>query len=168
LENPKERTIFVLVRSKKCFAHAQNPLRYFLAPTDVGGIFLSNVRKMEKDHPTPPPNRGGRPTKAVRRDTKLEFHATAIERLVIQEKAKRAGLRLADYLRQIAMQGKARARPTPEELQLYRDLTGAANNLNQLTKLAHQQNLSVMVPRLLKTLEEVTKTLKNIRDAHQD
>ncbi len=123
---------------------------------------------MEKDHPTPPPNKGGRPTKAVKRESKMGFNATATERLVIQEKAKRSGLRLADYLRQIAMQGKARARPTPEELQLYRDLTGVANNLNQLTKAAHQQNLSVMVPRLLKTLEEVTNALKKIRDAHQD
>ena len=120
---------------------------------------------MEKEQPKAR-NKGGRPTKAVKRETKLGFNATAVEYLVIQEKAKRSGLRIADYLRDIAMQGKVRAKPTPEELKLYRDLTGVANNLNQLAKEAHKQNLAVMVPKILRTLEEVTNALKNIRNAH--
>ena len=122
---------------------------------------------MEKEQPARK-HKGGRPTKAVKRESKLGFNATAVERLVIQEKAKRSGLRIADYLRDIAMQGKPRTRPTPAELQLHRDLTGIANNLNQLTKEAHKQNLAVLVPRLLRTLEEVTNALKKIQDAHQD
>jgi len=122
---------------------------------------------MEKEKPARK-NKGGRPTKTVRRDTKLEFHATAIERLVIQEKAKRSGLRIADYIRDIVMQGKPRTKPTPAEHQLYRDLSGVAKNLNQLTKEAHKQNLAVLVPRLLRTLDEVTNALKQLKDDNKN
>jgi hypothetical protein len=75
---------------------------------------------------------------------------------------------LADYLRDIALKGKPRAKLTPEELQLYRDLTGIANNLNQLTKEAHLQRLAVLVPKVMKVLDEASKTMKKIRDDNQD
>ncbi len=156
----------MVFKEQEVFCVPQNPLRYFLPPATAGGIFLTDVRKMAIEQPARK-HKGGRPRKAVKRESKLGFNATPVERLVIQEKAKRSGLRIADYLRDIAMQGKVRPKPSPEELKLHRDLTGAANNLNQLVKEAHKQNLAVMVPKILRTLEEVTKTLKNIRDAHQ-
>lgn len=112
--------------------------------------------------------KGGRPPKTQEREHHFGFFATPVEQTVIREKAKRAGLRPADYLRDLAMHGKPRPRPSAEELQLYRDLTGMANNLNQLTKEAHQQNLPILVPRVLRILEEVNNALKKIRDDNQD
>lgn len=112
-------------------------------------------------------NVGGRPRKKTKRETKMGFNATAVEHTLIQEKAKRAGLRPADYLRDLALKGKPRPMPSPEQLQLYRDITGIANNLNQLTKEAHKQNLPALAGRVLKTLDETAKTLKSIRD-HQN
>ena len=102
-----------------------------------------------------------------KRETKMGFNATAVEHTLIQEKAKRAGLRPADYFRDLALKGKPRPMPSPEELQLYRDITGIANNLNQLAKEAHKQNFPALAPRVLRTLEETTKSLKTIRD-HQN
>ena len=94
----------------------------------------------------------------------MGFNATLVEHAVILEKAKKYGLRPADYLRDLAMKGKPRHMATTEEMQLYRDITGIANNLNQLTKEAHRQNLSALVPKLLRILDETSKTLNVIRD----
>lgn len=131
----------------------QNPLRYFLP----FGDFSHFVRKMEEKKEI---KKGGRPPKIIKRESKMGFNATKVERTVIQEKAKKTGLRVADYLRDLALKGKPRQMATAEELKLYRDIAGMANNLNQLTKEAHQQNLPALVPRVLKTLEEINKALK--------
>ena len=102
----------------------------------------------------------GRPERSQKRETHFGFFATKVEGTLIREKAKRSGLRPAEYLRDIAINSKPRPKATEEEIKLYRDITGMANNLNQLTKEAHQQNLPLLVPRIMKTLEEINKTLK--------
>lgn len=92
----------------------------------------------------------------------MSFNATLTEKTLLLAKAQRSGLRLADYLRDIALKGKVRNVATPEEIQQYRELTGIANNINQLTKEAHKQNFAFIVPKLLKSLDELHKTLENI------
>ena len=105
-------------------------------------------------------NKGGRPLKNLKRESKMGFNATKIERTVIQQKAKNSGLRVADYLRDIAMKGKPRYKPTAEELGLYRDLAGMANNLNQIATEAHRQNLPALVPKTLKLYNEINKLIE--------
>jgi len=123
-------------------------------------ITYGTEKKMEDEKKKK--NIGGRPTKKVKREFKMGFNATAVEKTVIQEKAKRAGLRPADYLRDLAMRGKVRNKASMEEVKLYRDLTGAVNNLNQLVKEAHKQNLPSLIPKVLKTLDELTKLKKSL------
>ena len=91
----------------------------------------------------------------------MGFNASLIERTIIREKAKMNGVKLADYLRDLALKGKVRRRPTIEEIKLFRDLAGVSNNLNQLTREAHRQNLSILIPKLLKTLDELNKLIES-------
>lgn len=95
---------------------------------------------------------------------KMGFNATEQERDAIKGKAELSGLKVADYLRDMAMKGKIRKVLTPEQLQVFRDLRGMANNLNQLAKEAHKQDLPSLAALALKTLNEVNKTLKNLND----
>lgn len=105
-------------------------------------------------------NKGGRPKKSNKRERKFGFYATLSEGAIIDAKAKRSGLRPADYIRDIAVNGKVRTLPTPEEIQWYKDLSGVCNNLNQLTKEAHKQNLAFVVPKLLNSIDEIHKHMK--------
>jgi hypothetical protein len=117
---------------------------------------------------TKPKNKGGRPTKTQKRENKMSFNATLSEKTLILSKAQRSGLRLADYLRDIALKGKVRNVATPEELQQYRELTGIANNLNQLTKEAHKQNMAYVLPKILTAISAINKTLKSLDNKNQD
>lgn len=110
-------------------------------------------------------NKGGRPRKATKRETHLGFYVTATESTLIKAKAQRAGVKVADYLRDLALKGKVRQTHTPEEIQHFRNLTGIANNLNQLTKEAHKQGMAFITPKILKALDELNKTLA---DGHKN
>ncbi len=52
----------------------------------------------------------------------------------LQSKAERLKLTPTAYARQMAMNGYVRAPYTEEELQILRDLSGEANNINQIAK----------------------------------
>ena len=52
-------------------------------------------------------------------------------------RARVAGLVCAEYARRALARSIVRARMTPEMLTLLRQLTGMANNLNQLARMAH-------------------------------
>lgn len=113
-------------------------------------------------------NKGGRPPKKLKRESNLGFFVTVPEKELIKSKAARTGVKVADYLRDIALKGKVRNLATPEEIQQYRELTGIANNINQLTKEAHKQNFAFIVPKLLKSLDELHKTLENIDNKNKN
>lgn len=144
------------------FCIKQNQLHYVPFFSPLRGFYFTTFRKMEDK--TKQNKKGGRPPKEIKREFLMGFNATQYEKLVIQEKAKQSGLRIAEYLRQAAMNGKITRRPTAEEIQLYRNLTGLSNNLNQLTKEAHQQGLIQVIPKVLKTLDEVNKLITAIND----
>lgn len=107
-------------------------------------------------------NKGGRPTKT--KDKKLDYQIglrfSMADRVIIKLKADKAGLSMSDYIRQAAKEGKVRRMPTPEEIQLYRDFSGAVNNLNQLVKESHKQNLSMIAPDLLKMMKALNDLIK--------
>jgi len=150
-------SIFVIgSKEQEVFSVPLNPLRY---SCPFGGIF-SLRSKMEEENRKR--NKGGRPPKIEKQEYKLSFNATLSDKQFILAKAQRSGVRLADYLRDIALKGKVRDLPTAEEIQQTRDLTGVANNLNQLTKEAHKQNLAFFVPDLLDLLTKLHKTLEAI------
>ena len=111
-------------------------------------------------------HKGGRPPKKITRSTKMGFNASLVEHAIIRQKAKMNGVKLADYLRDLALHGKVRRIPTPIEIQMLRDFSGTTNNLNQIAKEAHQQKLPSLIPKLLKTVDAINKFLHDYD--HQD
>ena len=116
-----------------------------------------------------PKHTGGRPKVKVRRETHVKVRMTATDRFMIAAKAKDAGMRLSDWIRAAARAAKVVARLKPEDLQIMRMLTGMANNLNQLTKLAHRDGILTIAIKCGNLLMEIDQALKYFNsDDRQD
>jgi hypothetical protein len=72
----------------------------------------------------------------------------------IEKKAKRAGTNVTAFIRKSSLSSEVIARPTQQEMEdirAYNNLrSGIGNNLNQLTKLAHQYGYSDVIVQQLK------------------
>lgn len=71
----------------------------------------------------------------------VKFSKIDYERLC--RRSRQANLTLAEFLRTSAFETTITARHSAEETAVIRSLTGMANNLNQLTRLSHQQDSTV-------------------------
>ena len=89
----------------------------------------------EKSEESEPPAR--RPPAQTRNGTTQTKAGRLPDRDALCRKARVAGLVCAEYARRALARSIVRARMTPEMLALLRQLTGMANNLNQLARMAH-------------------------------
>lgn len=105
-------------------------------------------------------HKGGRPPKKVRRSNDIRVRLTDTERFLIEEKAKEAGMRLSAWFRQAAKSAKVVARLAPDDLRILRMFAGTANNLNQITHMAHREGLLAVQKRCREILSEMDETLK--------
>lgn len=112
--------------------------------------------------------KGGRPAKRVKRSHTLVVRVTDTERLLITGKAIEAGLSLSAWFRAAAKKAVVMARLRPEEAATLRMLSGLANNLNQLVRLAHREGLLSVQGKCRQALDEINHTLQQIgRDDRQ-
>lgn len=73
------------------------------------------------------------------REIQIKFRVSARERELIEEKMALLGTRnMAAYLRKMAIDGQAVRLEVPELKEIVRLLRYSSNNLNQLTKRAHE------------------------------
>ncbi|HTK20998.1 MAG TPA: plasmid mobilization relaxosome protein MobC [Mucilaginibacter sp.] len=116
-----------------------------------------------------PRNKGGAPKKRVRRELIIRIRMTATERFQINAKAKAAGMRSSSWIRAAAKSAKVVPRLTVEERKIIWSMAELANNLNQLTKLAHQKGLLIVVRDCGKIIKEIetlfTRLNKNDRES---
>lgn len=124
----------------------------------------------DKQQPNHRKNKGGAPKKRVRRELIIRIRMTATERFQIDNKAKTAGMRSSSWIRAAAKSAKVIPRLTDDERRILWMLAELANNLNQLTKLAHQLGLLTVVRDCNKILSEIDITLKylNSNDRESD
>ena len=83
------------------------------------------------------PNKGGRPSKAVKRDQIVAIKCTRVEKEAIEERAKTLQVTVSEYLREIALFGKinTKNKALPKEILLLGSaLNHAAANLNQIAR----------------------------------
>jgi repressor of nif and glnA expression len=97
------------------------------------------------------------------RSKKIEIRVTELEKKQIELNAGNAGFGLSEYGRQIMLKGqvfqklKSISTSTEEQVQNLdrRTLLGLANNLNQLTRYAHQTRMLPQVEELLSKIEQI-------------
>lgn len=106
----------------------------------------------------------GRPKKAIRRSDIVMVRLTPTERYLIQERAKNAGLKPSEWFRKAARSAKVVQRFSTEESSWFRMLAGIANNLNQLTRLAHIAGLFSLGLKCQSILRQIEVLLDKISD----
>jgi len=104
----------------------------------------------------------GRPKKAITRSVSLVVRLTPTERLAIESRAKSAGMVISEWFRKTTRMAVIRPRLSKEEASHLRTLSGMANNLNQLTKLAHTGGFVTIMADLRGLLIEVGRIMERI------
>ena len=109
----------------------------------------------------------GRPTVAdARRLSKaVTVKFSKIDYEILRTRSRKANRRLAEYIRESALQSEVVQPRTEAGLKEYRTLVGMANNLNQLAKLSHQEGIyytSLQLDRLLVEISDIVRAYKQI------
>ena len=107
--------------------------------------------------------KNGRPKKAVKKEIVRSIRFSKTEYFIIKQHACKSGLKITVYIRQMALQGKIISRLSEEERQFVRQLIGMANNLNQLTKMGHQEGFItavLMFEKYKNFMDELLEKLK--------
>ncbi len=115
-------------------------------------------------------NKGGRPKKgaAEKLRYKVSFFLQTGDYYALKTKAKSAKLRIAEVVRRAVTGCRIVSRFTPEQIGWMRNLVGMGNNLNQLTKLAHQAGYPEIADQNRQVVGEISRTLKLFRDDGED
>jgi len=104
----------------------------------------------------------GRPKKTIRRSDLLMVRLTPTERVLIEGRAKNAGLKPSEWFRRAAKSAKVFPRFTAEESGWFRMLSGLANNLNQLTHMAHVAGLFSLALKCQSMIKQIEELLTKI------
>ena len=108
---------------------------------------------------------GGRPTVAeARRLSKavtVKFSQKDDE--ILMHRSKKANKHMAEYIRDSALYTESSLPPTEAETRDYRMLAGMANNLNQLTKMAHQDSIIYLYAPIDKLLGEISAVIREYK-----
>ena len=85
------------------------------------------------------PNRNGRPTKRAteKKGYKVSLKMATEEYYSLKSKARLAGISLSEYVRSVVKKSEVRQRLSPEHLVYIRQLSGMANNINQIARKAN-------------------------------
>ena len=84
--------------------------------------------------------KGGRPRLLNTEKKKYKLppvRLSTVDYVTVKNRSKQAGLTLTEYQRQMVLHGQVVERVSAEQMELYRQLAGMGNNMNQL---AHQAN----------------------------
>ncbi|WP_125185169.1 MobC family plasmid mobilization relaxosome protein [Botryobacter ruber] len=115
-----------------------------------------------EDQQSPQRKKGGRPVQRVKKSHTLVVRLTETERLLIKGKAREAGMKTSEWFRLAARKAAVVARLKPEEAVLLRMLSGLANNLNQLARLAHREGLLSIQGKCRQALNEINQLLQQL------
>ena len=107
----------------------------------------------------------GRPTVAdARRLSKaVTVKFSKIDYETLRTRSRKANRRLAEYIRESALKSEVVQPRTETDMKEYRALVGLANNLNQLTKMAHQDSIIYLYSPIDRLLGEITSVIREYK-----
>ena len=107
----------------------------------------------------------GRPTVAdARRLSKaVTVKFSKIDYEILRTRSRKANMHLAEYIRESALKSEVVQPRAEADMKEYRTLVGLANNLNQLTKMAHQDGIIYLYSPIVKLLGEITNVIREYK-----
>ena len=86
---------------------------------------------------------------------------------MLRRRSKNANRTLAEYIRESAFDAQIVAKHSAEDAAVIRNLTGMANNLNQLTKLSHQTGFYRTKNIVVELLEKLKSIMNDYKSAER-
>ena len=125
-------------------------------------IVITKNTKETKGETNSQRHKGGRPSlsKARRRSKSVTVKFSKIDYEILRTRSRKANRRLAEYIRESALKSEVVQPHTEADMKEYRTLVGMANNLNQLTRLAHQDSIIYLYSPLDRLLGEITDVIR--------
>ena len=117
------------------------------------------TRNQDKKKPKGRPNIAN----ARRLSKAVTVKFSKIDYEILRTRSRKANRRLAEYIRESALKSEVVQPHTEADLKEYRTLVGMANNLNQLTKMAHQDSIIYLYSPLDRLLGEITDVIRVYR-----
>ena len=111
-------------------------------------------------------NKNGRPTKGAveKKGYKVSLKMGIIEYHLLKTKARLSGMTLSEYVRQALETSEVRQRLSPEHLGYIRQISGMANNLNQIAKQANTAGYSKVHQDCRAMITQMDNLLKRITE----
>ena len=106
--------------------------------------------------------KGGRPALENKKQFRINVRFDESEHNRVLHNAKIAGMSKSDWVRKSAILRKITPRFTEEQLKAFRAITGASNNLNQLTKKAHQSGLIEVTQECKNTIHHINHCINKL------
>ena len=113
---------------------------------------------------------GGRPKLASyqKRTKCFRVMFTENDYIYIQSKAQQAGLSVNEFCHQAAMGCEVTQRISPEMASAIRDLSGIANNVNQIAHQMHIHGLEVVKQHCITIITEISRIIAQIKNDSHD
>ena len=113
---------------------------------------------------------GGRPKLASYQKRTRCFRVMFNENdyIYIQSKAEQAGLSVNEFCHQAAMNCQVSQRISPELVAAIRDLSGIANNVNQIAHQMHTHGLEVVRQHCITIITEISRIIAQIKNDSHD
>jgi hypothetical protein len=83
----------------------------------------------------------GRPSASDARENTTGIRLTKAERFIITQKARRTGMNLTTYIRQMAINGKVIGRLNEEDRQIVRELIQMSSDIHQVAMVAKEAGI---------------------------
>ena len=111
-------------------------------------------------------NRNGRPVKsaAEKKGYKVSLKMATEEYYLLKSKARLAGITMSEYIRCVIKKSEVRQRLLPEHLGYVRQLSGMANNINQIAKKANAAGYAQACKEWEDRIDLLDSTIKRITE----
>ena len=113
---------------------------------------------------------GGRPKLASyqKRTKCFRVMFTENDYIYIQSKAEQAGLSVNEFCHQAAMDCQVCQRISPEIVSAIRDLSGIANNVNQIAHQKHIYGLETVKQQCFSIITEISRIITQVKNTCHD
>ena len=113
---------------------------------------------------------GGRPKLASyqKRTKCFRVMFTENDYIYIQSKAEQAGMPVNEFCHQAAMDCQVCQRISPEMVSAIRDLSGIANNVNQIAHQMHTSGLEAVKQQCFSIISEVSRIITQVKNNCHD
>lgn len=108
-------------------------------------------------------NKGGRPQSENKKCHSINVVFDEIQYTIVIQNAQVANMTKTEWVRKSAILRKVIPRFSVQELKIFRDFSGVANNLNQLTKRAHEIGLLNLADQCTNTIEHISFYLNQLK-----